>query len=191
MTGIVVYGQTAVVDVADQILPLPAAVTDRLTEQALRENLRCQLVKPCFEGGQQRHAVLLPQAIPVIGQHFAFGQRLLRQRLDLVQRLEELECLCDAGTRLVLLALERVRKQPPRVREASEVSRCLDRAPSRPAVRHQRACVVSKEGARMFATASRLILEQHDRLLANRIDELLPWNVVPLLPATARTTPVH
>ncbi|KVD55784.1 transposase [Burkholderia ubonensis] len=25
----------------------------------------------------------------------------------------------------------------------------------------------------------------------DRIDELLPWNVVPLLPATARTTPVH
>ena len=25
----------------------------------------------------------------------------------------------------------------------------------------------------------------------NRIDELLPRNVVPLLPATARTTPVH
>ncbi|VWC11462.1 transposase domain-containing protein [Burkholderia seminalis] len=25
----------------------------------------------------------------------------------------------------------------------------------------------------------------------NRIDELLPWNVVSLLPANARTTPVH
>lgn len=25
----------------------------------------------------------------------------------------------------------------------------------------------------------------------NRIDKLLPWNVAPLLPATARTMPVH
>ncbi len=59
--------QAAVVYVTDQVLPLSAAVTDRLAEQALRQNLRRQLIEPCLEGSQQRHAVLLPQAIPVIG----------------------------------------------------------------------------------------------------------------------------
>jgi hypothetical protein len=147
-----------VVHVAAEVGPLIACIGDGFAQQALRKNLRCQLVKPFPEGLQQRHAVLLTQPEGVIDARLALGQISLCECFDLVERLEVLQCMCGTPA-WFLHALEGINKGASSVGEAAEVGRTFERAPGGVSIGHQQTLVAREERLGILLSTSRLVVE--------------------------------
>jgi len=147
---------------------LVSRVADRLAQQAFRQDQGRLCVQPSLERFQQRHAVLLPQPVGVVGSRLAIGQFCPGQGLDLIHRLEVLKRLQRATTGFLLLPLVRVDEQASRMGHASEVGHAFERAPSAVAISHQHAIVAREKHLRILLPAPRLVVEQHHRLFAVR-----------------------
>src|SRR5436190_15708885 len=88
-----------------------------------------------------------------------------RQRLDLVQRAEECQCLQRQPALLLLRTVGFV-KLASCVRCATQVGDAFDRAPGAVAIAHERTVPARQEGLRMLLATSWLVVEQHDRTVA-------------------------
>lgn len=82
-----------------------------------------------------------------------------------VELFEELQRLLRRATTF-LPCLQRINEAPPGMRHASQMGGPCHPPLGGVAIAHQDAAVIADEGLRINLAAARLIVEQHDRLIA-------------------------
>ena len=109
--------------------------------------------------------MLLAEAANALTWRFA-SVRFFVPRLPFnpVELFEEPERLLRR-TAAFLPRLEGISKAPPGMGHAYNMGCPVQRAPGRIAITHHYAAVIAKEGLRVYLAATRLIIEQHDRLV--------------------------